>query len=231
VHLSVVIPAYNESRRLPGTLDRVAGHLSAYPDSWEIVVADDGSTDDSAAIVERYSASEPRIRLLRCPHGGKGSAVRAGMLAAAGRWRLFVDADLPVDLAELPRFLEVPTDVAIGSREAPGARRIGEPRTRHLMGRTFNMCAQLLLVPGINDTQCGCKLFSASAARQLFTESSVDGFAFDVELLFLARRAGFTVREVPLTWHYRPGSRVRLSTGLKAFGQLLTIWWERRGHR
>lgn len=221
--LSLVIPAYNESHRLPATLARSVSYLQRFPHTWEVVVADDGSTDDSAAIVERHTATEARIRLVRCVHGGKGSAVRAGMLAATGQWRFFADADLSMDLEQLPRFFEAPADVAIGSREAPGAQRIGEPAARHLIGRIFNLCARLLLVPGIHDTQCGYKLFSEAAARHLFTASTLNGFAFDAELLFLARRAGFAIREVPVTWHHRPGSRVRVSTGLSAFGQLVTI--------
>ena len=230
-HLSVVIPVYNESRRLPATMTRVLGYLRDAPHAWEVVVADDGSTDTSAEIVRSFAESDARVRLVQCPHRGKGAAVRAGMLAATGTWRLFTDADLSIELSELPRFFEVPADVAIGSRQVTGARRIGEPSSRHLMGRVFNLCAQALLVPGITDTQCGCKLFSDTAAQHVFSASRIDGFAFDVEVLFLAQKAGLRVREVPLTWHYRPGSRLRLSTGISAFGQLLEIWMQARRGR
>lgn len=221
--LSVVIPAYNESLRLPHTLGRCVAFLDGWNESWEIVVVDDGSTDGTASIVERMHARDPRIRLLQAAHGGKGSAVRAGMLEATGRWRLFADADLSMDLSELPRFFDVPTDVAIASREAPGAERLGEPLPRHLIGRLFNACVRALVVPGIHDTQCGYKLFSDTATRMLFPVSRVDGFAFDVELIFLARRAGLKVREVPIVWRHRPGSRVRMRNGLAAFRQLLEI--------
>jgi len=221
--LSVVIPAYNESLRLPHTLGRCVAFLESWNETWEIVVVDDGSSDDTAAVVERWHARDERIRVLRLAHGGKGAAVRAGMLEAIGRWRFFADADLSMDLSELPRFFEHPADVAIASREAPGAQRIGEPMTRHLVGRLFNLCVRALVVPGIQDTQCGYKLFTASAARTLFGASQVDGFAFDVELLFLALRAGLRVREVPIVWRHIPGSRVRMQTGVAAFGQLLDI--------
>jgi len=221
--LSIVIPAFNESLRLPQTLGRCLAFLEGWNETWEIVVADDGSTDDTASIVEEWHARDERIRLLRLAHGGKGSAVRAGMLEASGRWRFFADADLSMDLSELPKFFEEPVDVAIASREAPGAQRLGEPMTRHLIGRLFNLCVRALVVPGIQDTQCGYKLFTSSAARTLFSASQVDGFAFDVELLFLALRAGLRVREVPVVWRHTPGSHVRMKTGLAAFGQLLEI--------
>jgi dolichyl-phosphate beta-glucosyltransferase len=197
--------------------------LEGWGKTWEIVVVDDGSTDDTASVVETFNAGDQRIRLLRASHGGKGAAVRAGMLESRGRWRVFADADLSMDLSELPKFFEEPVDVAIASREAPGAERIGEPLSRHVVGRLFNVCVRALVVPGIQDTQCGYKLFTDEAARQLFPLSRVDGFAFDVELLFLARRAGFRVREVPITWRHKPGSRVRMQTGLAAFSQLLAI--------
>jgi dolichyl-phosphate beta-glucosyltransferase len=115
--------------------------------------------------------------------------------------------------------------VAIGSREAVGASRIGEPVWRHLIGRIFNLGVRLIAVPGIHDTQCGYKLFSAAATERLFATGRLNGFAFDVELLYLARRAGLQIREVPITWHHRPGSRVRLGTGLAAFLQILQIRW------
>ena len=221
--LSVVIPAFNESLRLPHTLGRCMAFLESWHETWEILVVDDGSSDDTAAVVERFHQRDERVRLLRAGHGGKGSAVRAGMLQATGRWRLFADADLSMDLSELPRFFEPEADVAIASREAAGAERIGEPLTRHLLGRVFNFCVQAIAVPGIQDTQCGYKLFSDEAARVLFTASRINGFAFDVELIFLARRAGLRVREVPIVWRHKPGSRVGLQTGLAAFRQLIDI--------
>ncbi len=221
--LSVVVPAYNEALRLPHTLGRCVAFLESWNETWEIIVVDDGSSDDTAAIVERLHGRDERIRLLRADHGGKGSAVRTGMLSAQGRWRLFADADLSMDLSELPKFFEQPTDVAIASREAAGAERIGEPLTRHLVGRLFNLCVRALVVPGIHDTQCGYKLFTDSATRTLFSASRVDGFAFDVELIFLARRAGLRIREVPIVWRHKPGTRVKMQTGLAAFRQLLQI--------
>jgi len=221
--LSVVIPAYNESLRLPHTLGRCMAFLEGWGETWEVIVVDDGSTDDTAAIVERLHARDVRVRLLRTEHGGKGRAVRTGMLEASGRWRLFADADLSVDLSELPKFFDVPVDVAIASREAPGAQRIDEPLTRHLVGRVFNWCVRLLVVPGIQDTQCGHKIFTAAATRALFPLSRIDGFALDVELLFLARRAGLRIREVPVIWRHKAGTRVRMQSGLSAFRQLLQI--------
>lgn len=223
LHLSVVIPAYNESGRLLDTLQRCAARLQDRVPSWEIIVVDDGSEDDTRDIAGRVAAGDPRVRVIAAPHGGKGAAVRRGMLEARGRWRFFADADLSMDLDQLPAFFAEPADVAIASREAPGARRIGEPWPRHAIGRVFNLLVRLIAVPGVQDTQCGYKLFSAEAAQQLFPSARLNGFAFDVELLYLARRAGLRVREVPVTWHHRPGSRVRLRTGLAAFAQVVGI--------
>ena len=224
-HFSLVIPAYNESGRLRHTLQQCVAALDTHPPGWEIIVVDDGSTDDTRMVATEAAERDARIRVLAAPHGGKGAAVRRGMLEARGRLRFFADADLAVGLDQLPRFFEADADVVIGSREAPGARRIGEPVFRHLVGRAFNLIVRLIAVRGIRDTQCGYKLFSARAAELLFRLSRLDGFAFDVELLFLARRNGLTVREVPVTWHHRTGSRVRLQTGLMAFAQILQIRW------
>jgi dolichyl-phosphate beta-glucosyltransferase len=223
--LSVVIPAYNESERLLDTLERCAASLQALVPSWEIVVADDGSADDTREIVTRMADVDARVRLSTGAHRGKGAAVRRGMLAAHGAWRFFADADLSMDLDQLPRFFEAAADVTIASREAPGAQRIGEPWSRHLIGRAFNLAVRMLAVPGVHDTQCGYKLFSAQAVQDLFPIARLDGFAFDVELLYLATRAGMQIREVPVTWVHRPGSRVRIRTGLVAFLQILQIRW------
>ena len=224
-HLSVVIPAYNESSRLLETLHRCRDWLHPSVPSWEIIVVDDGSEDDTRAIASDVAGRDPRIRLIEAAHGGKGAAVRRGMLAARGRWCFFADADLSMDLNQLPRFFAADGDVIIASREAPGAARVGEPRIRHVIGRVFNLIVRLIAVPGVQDTQCGYKMFSADAVRQLFPVARQNGFAFDVELLFLARRAGLRIREVPITWLYRPGSQVRLRTGVAAFAQILAIRW------
>lgn len=225
IDLSVVIPAYNESRRLLETVRRCQHWLQTSVPSWEIIVVDDGSEDNTRAIAEEAAAQDPRIRVIAAAHGGKGAAVRRGMLAARGRWSFFADADLSMDLNQLPRFLAADGDVIIASREAPGARRVGEPWRRHVIGRVFNLIVRLLAVPGVHDTQCGYKMFSAEAVQRLFPAARQNGFAFDVELLFLARRAGLRIREVPITWVYRPGSQVRFRTGLAAFAQILAIRW------
>lgn len=226
-YLSVVIPAYNEERRLPDTLDTVRAYLAtkAYP--WEIVVADDGSDDATAAIVARAGQKDERVKLLPLPHRGKGWAVKNGMLAARGEYRFLCDADLSMPIDLLERLLPVGAsslDIAIGSREAPGARRIGEPRRRWLMGRIFNAMTRALATPGISDTQCGFKVFRAAAAETLFEIQTLDGFAFDAEILFLARRRGFSVAEVGIDWHYRSESKVRpIRDGWRTFRDLIIV--------
>lgn len=226
-YLSVVIPAYNEERRLPETLDTVRAHLArkAYP--WEIIVADDGSDDATAATVSRVGQTDERVKLLPLPHRGKGWAVKNGMLAARGEYRFLCDADLSMPIDLLDRLLpgNAPwSDIVIGSREAPGARRIGEPKRRWLMGRVFNAMTRMLAVPGIADTQCGFKVFRAIAAETLFALQTLDGFAFDAEILFLARRRGFGVAEVGIDWHYRSESKVRpIRDGWRTLRDLVII--------
>ena len=193
-------------------------------------MVDDGSTDGTGRAVEEYAAADPRIRIVRGPRAGKGAAVRCGMLEARGMWRFMADADLAMPLDNLDRFLgpansACPPDIVIGSREAPGSRRQGEHRLRYLIGRAFNAYVRVLLLPGIADTQCGFKLLSAEAADDLFRRVTVGGFAFDVELLVLARRTGYKVREVGIVWHGRTDSRVAVSRGAVAFADVLRIRW------
>jgi glycosyltransferase involved in cell wall biosynthesis len=210
--LSVVIPTFNEAARIESTLATLTGGLPPAAEPWEIVVADDGSADATCTIVTDAAARDARIRLLREPHRGKGGAVRAGMLAARGALRFMCDADLSMPVTELVRFLpHVPShaDIAIGTREGTGARRVGEPSYRHLMGRVFNGIVRLAGLSGIDDTQCGFKLFTAEAAQATFSRLTIDGWAFDIEALVIARRRGLRVREVPIEWHYRELSRVR----------------------
>jgi glycosyltransferase involved in cell wall biosynthesis len=230
--LSIVVPAYNEAVGIAVCLDRLRRHLVRSSMTWEVVVADDGSSDDTARIVDELAAADPRVRLVRCPHLGKGAAVRSGMRAARGSWRMFADADLSMPPDNITRFFAalaatspVP-HIAIASREAPGARRFGEPVWRHLLGRLFNLAVRVTTVPGIRDTQCGFKLLSAEAVEALFPHMIIDGFAFDVELLFLARRAGAGVREVGIDWHCRLDSRVGVRRGAAAFADILRVRWQ-----
>ena len=209
--LSVVIPVFNEASRIAPTVAAIRRQLPALTSSWEIRVVDDGSTDNTASIVEQLAADDGRIVLQREPHRGKGGAVRAGMLAAVGDVRFMCDADLSMPIGELPRFLEVvpsQCDVAIGCREGAGARRLGEPEYRHVMGRVFNTLVRVSLLPGLDDTQCGFKLFSRAAADAIFPLVSVAGWAFDIEALYIARTRGFRLLEIPVEWHYRERSQV-----------------------
>lgn len=230
--LSIVIPAYNEEPRILGTLDQVVSFLASRTYTWEVLVADDGSTDSTAALVQDFSLDEPRVRLLRLSHGGKGWAVKHGMLAAIGRYRFLCDADLSMPFEQVERFLlpEVEgADIVVGSREVAGSRRIGEPARRHLMGRLYNWLVRALAVPGIKDTQCGFKCFRGEVVLDLFRRQGTDGFAFDVEILFLARKAGLTIQEVGIDWYYREQSKVRpVRDSIAMTWDLLKIRWRHR---
>jgi len=224
-----VIPAYNEEERIGPTLERVDAYLSAQSYAAEVIVVDDGSQDSTAAIVEAFVTEHPSARLLREPHRGKGHAVKEGMLAAKGKHRFLCDADLSMPIEEVARFLPPNLDdydVALGSREAPGAQRYNEPAYRHLMGRVFNLVVRAVAVPGISDTQCGFKCFTAQAADALFTLQQLDGFAFDVEILFLARQLGMRIVEVPINWYFQERSKVhpvRDTVGMLA--EALRVRW------
>lgn len=227
--LSIVIPAYDEESRIVDTLGQVVGYLESQSYPWEVVVADDGSTDATATLVEEFASQHPNVRLLHLTHRGKGWAVKHGMLEAIGRYRFLCDADLSMPIDQVERFLPPlldGVDIAIGSREAPGARRIGEPSRRHLMGRFYNWLVRALVVPGVADTQCGFKCFRGDVVPQLFAAQRIDGFAFDVEVLFLAARKEMTIQEVAIDWHYRDQSKVRpVRDSLLMTLDLLRIRW------
>jgi dolichyl-phosphate beta-glucosyltransferase len=211
--LAIVIPAYNEAAGIEASVNQLRTYLATRPWTWEIRVVDDGSSDRTADIVEAMERADPRIRLQREPHRGKGAAVRAGFLASTAAYRFLCDADLSMPVRELERFMPPAlgeADIAIGTREGAGARRVGEPMSRHLAGRAFNAIVRSLTVPGIQDTQCGFKMFTAAAVDAIFPSLTVDGWAFDIEVLYLARRRGLRVREVPIEWHFRADSRVRM---------------------
>jgi dolichyl-phosphate beta-glucosyltransferase len=169
--VSFIVPVYNEEFRLPACLEQVLAFFRAQSFPWEIIVSDDGSSDGTVEIAESFARQCPELRILRLPHRGKGHAVRQGILQSRGRWRFFSDVDLSVPIADLLPFLPVlgQADVAIGSREAPGAVRYNEPGYRHLMGRVYNLLVRIVLLPAIQDTQCGFKAFAEDAAVALFS--------------------------------------------------------------
>jgi dolichyl-phosphate beta-glucosyltransferase len=221
-----VIPAYNEARRLPPTLDRVRAYLDARGRPYEIVVVDDGSTDDTIARAQAHGG--PRLRVLQNPgNRGKGYSVRRGMLAAEGALRLMTDADLSTPIEDLERLLPaVGGGVAIASRAMAASNvEVRQSAFRENMGRVFNLCVRLLVLPGLGDTQCGFKLFTADAARAAFGPARLDGFSFDVEALYVARRHGFQITEVPVTWRNDADTHVRALAGALAFTDLLRIRW------
>lgn len=238
---SIVIPAYNETRRLPASLEHLRAYVASRPTPTEVIVVDDGSTDATAELVERHAVDWPGLglRLLREPHRGKGGAIRAGVLAARGTYIALADADFSMPAEEFDRFTVAALgeyDVAIASRTAPGAVRTGEPPNRRVIGAVFNLVVRALLVPGIHDTQCGFKCLRREAALDFCAHQTIEGWCFDVELLHIARLRGYRVREVPIAWHFVPGSRVHpLRDAASVLRDLLVIrlrsWRGRYGRR
>jgi dolichyl-phosphate beta-glucosyltransferase len=227
--LSIIIPAYNEERRIVPTLARISTWLEEEDIHGEIVVVDDGSVDDTAGVVASAAKEFPVVRLVRNGRNrGKGYTVRNGVLEARGRYILFSDADLSTPIEEFMLFrplLADGTDVVIGSRRMGGAQiEIPQPALRRLMGRVFNLLVRAVAVPDVRDSQCGFKCFSRDAARAVFRLQRIEGFAFDVEVLFLASRLGFSMREVPVRWLDDRDSKVsRLWDPAKMFFDLLRI--------
>jgi len=210
--LSLVIPAYNEQARLPYTLSEIERYACSERLDCEVIVVDNGSRDATSVVVQQAASRFPRLRLVRTDRRGKGLAVRTGVLTAQVDVIVFADADLSwsvEDLLRIPELVDERTAaLVIGSREGYGARRVGEPVYRHLMGRVFNRVVQALAVPGIEDSQCGFKAFDRSAAHAIFSRQRIEGFGFDVEILYLARRLGYAIKVVPLHWEHKENSRV-----------------------
>jgi dolichyl-phosphate beta-glucosyltransferase len=224
--LSVVFPAYNEAGRLPRTLETVRAWLDAQGRDYELVVVDDGSRD--ATVARAREAGGRRLVVLSNERNrGKGYSVRRGMLAARGRRRLMSDADLSTPIEELPRLwarMDEGADVVIASRALEGSRiEVRQGAFRENMGRAFNLLVRALVLPGLRDTQCGFKLFSAAAAEAAFSRTRLDGFAFDVEALFIARQLGFQVAELPVVWRNDAATRVGWWKGMVAFSDLVRI--------
>ena len=222
----MIIPAYNEAKRLPPTLGAIRRFLDGWGRPYEVLVVDDGSTDETAARA-REAGGKALILLVNGRNRGKGHSVRRGMLAATGEVRLMTDADLSTPIEEFPRLLSRLDDgheIAIGSRALPESRvEVRQPWYRESLGRFFNLLVRLVALPGLHDTQCGFKLYTAAAARQAFEPARLDGFSFDVETLFIARRRGLKIAEVPVTWRNDAATRVGLARGGQAFLDLLRI--------
>ncbi len=238
--LSVVIPAYNEERRLPQTLQTVVDYLKKQSYNSEVLVVDDGSSDQTAQVVESFCTTHKIVRLIRNDHRGKGYAVRTGMLTARGHIVLFSDADLSTPIEEVEDLLpwfERGYGIVIGSREGTGAKRIKEPFYRHLMGRVFNSAVRLITVHGIEDTQCGFKAFSSDVAREVFSRMKLYGenaqritgsmvTGFDVEVLFIGQKSGIKIKEVPVEWRYGRESKVSpLKDSWRLFWDMLMVRW------
>lgn len=222
----MVIPAFNEAGRLPRTLERVLGYLASWGRPHELLVVDDGSSDTTVDCARQ--AGGPHLTVIRNEtNRGKGYSVRRGMLAATGRRRLMTDADLSTPIEDLPRLMAAMDEgheIVIGSRAVSGARIVvHQPWHRENVGRLFNLLVRLVAVPGVHDTQCGFKLFAAEAAVAAFSLARLDGFCFDVEALFIARKQGYRIAEVPVTWRNDAATRVSLWAGFRAFPDVLRI--------
>ncbi len=228
--LSIVIPAYNEEVRLPTSLQKIAAFLNGQSYSAEVIIVENGSSDQTYAIAQEFAKKNPLFQALHIEERGKGIAVKTGILAARGDYRFICDTDLSMPIEEVNSFLPPVLqniDIAIASREAPGAQRIGEPVYRHFIGRVFNGFVKLMALPGLQDTQCGFKCFSAKAVEKLFPLQTIHGWTFDVEVLFLARKFGYAIHEVPIHWYFDPHSKVKfMRDSLHMAGDLIRIRWK-----
>jgi len=228
-HLSIVIPAYNEQKRLHDSLVRIADYLSRQPYTYEVIVSDDGSTDTTLNLVESFASDHPWLRPIHHPDNhGKGAAVRRGVLEASGDYILMCDADLATPIEELDgfwRYMETGADIVIASRPLKESHLVRhQPLHREMAGRLFNLAVRIVAVPGIHDTQCGFKLFRREVAHRLFSISVREGWDFDIEILYLAQRLGYRVVEAPVHWYHREGSKVSmLRDGLRMLVGLARI--------
>jgi dolichyl-phosphate beta-glucosyltransferase len=225
--LSIIIPAHNEEIRLPRTLRQVFAFLEKQSYSAEVIVVENGSSDSTLEMANEFASRHSNLIVIHEERPGKGNAVRRGVLEAHGEYRFICDADLSMPITELGKFLPpvlTDFDVAIASREAPGAVRYNEPSYRHLGGRAINLAIRLLILPGLNDTQCGFKCFHAEAAEKLFHQQTLLGWSFDIELLYLARKKRMHIKEIPVNWYFDSDSKVNaVRDALRMIGDIFRI--------
>jgi dolichyl-phosphate beta-glucosyltransferase len=220
--LSIVIPAYNEEKRLPKTLEQVLSFINSQNYPSEVLVVENGSADNTLAIAQSFAERYPQFRVVHNPERGKGLAVRRGMLEAKGDYRFMCDADLSMPIQEVSRFLPPMLndyDIAIASREAPGAVRYNEPYYRHFVGRGYNLLIRWLALPSLQDTQCGFKCFRSEVAEELFRRQTFTGWSFDVEVLFIGRVRGYRIVELPIPWYYNAESKIRVFSDSFSMGR------------
>ncbi len=236
---SVVIPAFNEADKISITINQVLTFMRSFSSSFELIIVDDGSSDNTAQIVENLVSESPELVLIKNPHKGKGFTVYTGVRKAKGDLIYTADADLSAPISELKKLSvwvkDQNFDIVIASREGVGAERIGEPYYRHLMGRIFNYCVQVIALPGISDSQCGFKLYKKKAAQDIFSRLQIYGEgskvlktayvgAWDVEVLYLARKLRYTIKQVPVAWTFVKTTRINpFGDALKMLRDVLQV--------
>lgn len=225
--LSIVIPAHNEEKRLPRTLGRIFSFLENQTYSAEVLIVENGSHDRTFEVANEFASQHSNLIVIKEDVPGKGNAIRRGMLEAHGEYRFICDADLSMPIEEVNKFIPpelTEFDIAIGSREAPGAVRYNEPPYRHFGGRAINLLIQIFILPGLNDTQCGFKCFRANIAEDIFRQQTIEGWSFDIELLYIARRKKLKIREIPINWYFDSDSKINaLRDAFRMIGDIFRI--------
>jgi glycosyltransferase involved in cell wall biosynthesis len=228
-YLSIIIPAHNEERRLPHTLEKIFAFLQTQDYTAEVLVIENGSNDRTHAIALELTQRYSSLRVLKEMQPGKGKAVHLGMREAQGEYRFMCDADLSMPIEELSKFIpakDEQLDIAIASREALGSVRYDEPEYRHLGGRLINIAIRLLILPGFHDTQCGFKLFHKVVAEDIFSYQTLSGWSFDIEILYIALKRGYQVDEVPIHWYFDPETKLRAANdALRMLRDIFLIHW------
>jgi|GEM_PF-621735 len=231
IDLSIVIPAYNEQHRLPKTILETISWCTKNAIEYELILVDDGSRDGTLALARLFTIQVKNVRYIACPHLGKGATVRMGMLNAMGKYVLFMDADGATPLNEIPKLLtmlEAGADIAIGSRVSQNSKdaRVITSLHRKIIGRTFAALVNIFAIPDFADTQCGFKMFHHAIIQEVFSRQKLNGFAFDVEILYIAKKLGFSVVEIPVNWVNQEGSKVSLiADSTKMLIDILRIHW------